>query len=177
MSFNLETSTTNLETIIGENLKNLKDMNNLKIHANHPRSELTNATKMVSELLNISTMNIISDRIDALKVLKKNKRGALIIEEEIPFTEETVGSLMNKMMAIMEVEIAGSLHPDNLHARKIVVKIEDIKTTPINLGFKRTTKKHLKKTNQLRTVSRIKILNNLCNKVSNQCNRDNHPSY
>lgn len=50
MSSNSEICTVNLGKLIEENLKNLKNMSNLKIHVNHQKLELMNAIKMVREL-------------------------------------------------------------------------------------------------------------------------------
>jgi hypothetical protein len=49
MNSSLETFTANQETVIEENLKNMKDTNHLKIPATHPKLELTNATRMDKE--------------------------------------------------------------------------------------------------------------------------------
>lgn len=116
---------------------------------------------------------MISSKIDALRMFKKNKRDVKI-KEVMLFTEETVGSLM-KLMAILEIGIQKTDKINNTieSTSKEVMGLEikdnqTIESMPINLVFKRTTKKVLKNSNQLKTVSN-KILNNQCNRNSNLC--------
>lgn len=118
-------------------------------------------------------MSMISSKIDALRMFKKNKRDVKI-KEVMLFTEETVGSLM-KLMAILEIgnqttdKINNTIESTSKEVMGLEIKDnQTIESMPINLVFKRTTKKVLKNSNQLKTVSN-KILNNLCNRNSNLC--------
>lgn len=133
----------NLEKTIEENLKNMKDMSNLKIHANHQKLEHTNAIRMARELSSTSITNTISDRIDALKICKKSKKSALL--KEMLFTEETADTQM--IMSVTKTEADSK-------------EIKDIETMLINLVYRKTFNRLTKMNNHLKTVKMIKMLNN-----------------
>jgi len=149
----------NLEKIIGENLKNMKDMSNLKIHANHPKLEHTNAIKMARELSSISITNTISDRIDALKICKKSKKGALI--KEMLFTEETADT--QTIMSVTKTEAVSLTMTEAVSLIKteaVSMEIKNIETMLINLVYRKTFNRLTKMNNHLKTVKMIKMLNN-----------------
>jgi len=97
-------------------------------------------------LSSISTMNTISDRIDALKTCKKSKKGALI-EEEMLYTEETA-DIQTIMLTLTEADTLAT---------------GDIETTLINLVYRKTINRQTKLNKPLKTVKMIKMLNNQCN--------------
>ena len=88
------------ENTMKENKLNLmqeeskRDTKSSKIHAKHLELEPMHVTMMVSELLSISTMNMISRKINALKIFKKSKKDVRT-NEEMPSIEATVDTHLN----------------------------------------------------------------------------------
>jgi hypothetical protein len=155
----------------------MKDINILKTLATHQKLEHTNAIRMDLDWLNTLTMSMISSKINALKMSKRNKRNAIITVEML-FIEVTVDSPMNLMMVTLEIITQTADKIDNTIESiskedmdmDMVIDIQTIESMLINLVFKRTTNKVAKSNNQLKIMNK-KILTNLCNRKNNLCNK------